>query len=65
MVTCTDGGSIVSHTNWGETAVATNHAACFAFASNCTRAFFPALLASAMLSKKPDEDWIGPHRPAR
>ena len=36
------------------------HAACFAFTNNCARAFFPALLAFAMLAKKPDEDWIGP-----
>ena len=40
-------------------------AACFAFVSNCARAFFPSLAATAMLSKKTGEDFIGPHRPAR
>ena len=40
-------------------------AACFAFASKCARAFLPSLAATATLSKKTGEDFIGPYPPAR
>ena len=36
-------------------------AACFAFASKCARAFLPSLAATATLSKKTGEDFIGPY----
>src|SRR5262245_35983909 len=41
------------------------YAACFVFASERARAFFPSLAAAAMLSKKIEELFNGPHRQAR